>query len=67
MPQFDDFKIGGFREEINNEMIPLSNLADEKLEAMDSQIMGRDQHTNLKKGFFSMIDNVLGGGQSSTT
>jgi len=55
------------KEEINNEMIPLSHMQDDKLEAMESQIMGRDQHTGLKKGFFSMIDNVLGGGQSSTT
>lgn len=26
-----------------------------------------DRKANIKKGFFSMIDNVLGGGQSSTT
>lgn len=65
MPEFEEFNIKGFKEDINNEMIP--HMADEKLEAMESQIMGRDQHAGLKKGFFSMIDNVLGGGQSSTT
>lgn len=68
MPEYDEFNIKSFKEDINNEMMPhINHLADEKLEAMESQIMGRDQHAGLKKGFFSMIDNVLGGGQSSTT
>ena len=35
---------------------------------MENHILNRDgRHTDLKKGFFSMIDNVLGAGQSGNT
>jgi len=43
----------------NNDMFS----PEDKLQTIDSQIMNREQHnTGLKQGFFSMIDNVLGGG-----
>ena len=41
---------------------------DSKIESMENHILNRDgRHTDLKKGFFSMIDNVLGAGQSGNT
>jgi len=50
-----------------NEIIPLD--LDDKLISDELNVYkiktGKDQ--NIKRNFFSMIDNVLGGGQSSTS
>lgn len=44
---------GGMRDEGDNEIYPIDN---------DEYMI--DRKSNIKKGFFSMIDNVLGGAQS---
>jgi|TARA_B110000285_G_scaffold40669_1_gene44535 hypothetical protein len=61
MPKYDEFRISGISglKDDNNDMFS----PEDKLQTIDSQIMNREQHnTGLKQGFFSMIDNVLGGG-----
>jgi hypothetical protein len=53
--------LNGYQEEISN-ILPLNDLED-KIESMENHILNREpRHTDLKKGFFSMIDGVLGGG-----
>jgi hypothetical protein len=62
MPEInEDFKVEGFELEITNNL-PLNDLED-NIESMENHILNRDnRHTDLKKGFFSMIDGVLGQG-----
>jgi hypothetical protein len=61
MPEIDPFDMNGYKEDIQN-ILPLNDLED-KIESMENHILNREpRHTDLKKGFFSMIDNVLGAG-----
>ena len=67
MPEIDDFTGNAYNEDIGNNIVPLNDLED-KIESMENHILNREtRHTDLKKGFFSMIDNVLGAGQSGNT
>ena len=67
MPEIDDFTGNAYNEDIGNHIVPLNDLED-KIESMENHILNREtRHTDLKKGFFSMIDNVLGAGQSGNT
>jgi hypothetical protein len=53
--------MNGYQEDKLN-ILPLNDL-EEKIESMENHILNREpRHTDLKKGFFSMIDNVLGAG-----
>jgi len=46
-----------------NEIVPLN---DDEAQFKHARDINSNSKTNIKKGFFAAIDNVFGGGQSST-